>query len=81
MAKYVPCPNCSARKSKLVGFTWWGGVLGPKILTHVKCPECGTAYNGKTGQSNTTGIVIYSLVGVFIGFALFAMFLIWRFMQ
>ncbi|MEO5859271.1 MAG: hypothetical protein ABIR33_10015 [Pyrinomonadaceae bacterium] len=43
-------------------FTWWGGVLGPKILTHVKCRGCGHAFNGKTGRDNTTGIVIYSLV-------------------
>ncbi len=37
-------------------------MLGPKILKHVKCPGCGKAYNGKTGQDNTTGIVIYSVV-------------------
>lgn len=43
-------------------FTWWGGLIGPKILTHVKCPGCGYAYNGKTGRDNTTGIVIYSVI-------------------
>lgn len=43
-------------------FTWWGGIIGPKILTHVKCPGCRYAYNGKTGRDNTTGIVIYSVV-------------------
>ena len=43
-------------------FTWWGGVLGPKVLTHVKCPGCGKAYNGKTGKDNTKGIVIYSII-------------------
>ena len=48
-------------------FTWWGGLLGPKILTHVRCPGCGHAYNGKTGRENTTGIVIYSvIVGVVV---------------
>ncbi len=81
MVEYVPCPNCSATKSKLVGFTWWGGILGPKILTHVKCPSCGTAYNGKTGQSNTTGIVIYTLVAMFIAFLLFVALVIWRLTQ
>ena len=49
-------------------FTWWGGVLGPKILTHVKCPGCGHGYNGKTGRDNTTGIVIYSVIVGIVAF-------------
>ena len=51
-------------------FTWWGGVLGPKVLTHVKCPGCGHAYNGKTGRDNTTGIVIYSVIIGILAFGL-----------
>jgi rubredoxin len=58
---YVPCPKCSGPAEKLK-FTWWGGVLGPKILTHVKCTSCGYRYNGKSGKDNTTGIVIYTAV-------------------
>jgi hypothetical protein len=53
-----------------MSFTWWGGVIGPKVLTHVKCPRCGHAYNGKTGRDNTTGIVIYSVVVAVIAFGL-----------
>jgi hypothetical protein len=64
MSPYKPCPKCSSPEATKVGFTWWGGILGPSLLTHVKCDECGTAYNGKTGQSNTVGIIIYSLAGV-----------------
>ena len=45
-----------------VKFTWWGGILGPRLLSHVKCQNCGTAYNGKSGASNTTGIVIFMVV-------------------
>lgn len=59
---YAPCPNCTGTDSKEVGFTWWGGIIGPKLLHHVKCQRCGTAYNGRSGKSNTTGIVIYSVV-------------------
>jgi uncharacterized protein (DUF983 family) len=45
-----------------MSFTWWGGLIGPRVLTHVKCPGCGHAYNGKTGRDNTTGIIIYSVI-------------------
>ena len=51
-----------------MSFTWWGGLIGPRILTHVKCPRCGHAYNGKSGKDNTTGIVIYSCVVAFVVF-------------
>ena len=61
MTQYVQCPRCGGAGEK-VGFTWWGGVLGPKILTHVKCTGCGYKYNGKSGKDNTTGIVIYSVI-------------------
>jgi hypothetical protein len=70
------CPQCGQVGATKVGFTWWGGVLGPKLLNHVKCTSCGCGFNGKTGQSNTAGIVIYTVVlaAIFavIGFLLFA---------
>jgi hypothetical protein len=62
MPDYKPCPNCSSARAKKVGFTWWGGILGPSLLTHVKCADCGTAYNGKTGASNTGAIIAYTVV-------------------
>jgi hypothetical protein len=51
-------------------FTWWGGILGPKILNHVKCNGCGKNFNGKTGKDNTTGIVIYSVIVAIIALGL-----------
>jgi hypothetical protein len=62
MQEYMPCPSCSSPRAKKVGFTWWGGVLGPNMLTHVKCQDCGTAYNGKTGRSNAGAIAMYCIV-------------------
>jgi hypothetical protein len=59
---YAPCPKCRNSAAEKLRFTWWGGVLGPKILTHVKCNSCGHKYNGKSGKDNTTGIIIYSVV-------------------
>jgi uncharacterized protein (DUF983 family) len=58
-----------------MSFTWWGGLIGPKMLTHVKCPACGHTFNGKTGRDNTTGIILYSIgVIVLVGFLVVAMF-------
>ncbi|HLM01765.1 MAG TPA: hypothetical protein VK400_11975 [Pyrinomonadaceae bacterium] len=68
--QYAPCPKCSQSLAQKVSFTWWGGLLGPKLLSHVKCGSCGTGYNGKTGKDNTTNIVIYSIVAIVIAFFL-----------
>lgn len=62
MTAYAPCPQCRNSAAERLKFTWWGGLLGPKLLTHVKCQSCGKKYNGKSGKENTTNIVIYSVV-------------------
>jgi transposase-like protein len=67
---YAPCPLCSSSTAAPVGYSLWGGILGPKLLTHVKCSECGTTYNGKTGQSNATGIAVYLVVSTILAFVL-----------
>jgi hypothetical protein len=55
-----------------VGFTWWGGLIGSKIINHVECPRCFSRFNGKTGQSNNGAIAIYMVVvGVVFGGLLF----------
>ena len=45
-----------------MGFTWWGGLVGARIINHVECPACHKRFNGKTGQDNTTNIAIYVAV-------------------
>jgi transposase-like protein len=72
MNQFASCPKCSNSIAKQVGFTWWGGVIGPKMFSHVKCQSCGKTYNGKTGKDNTTNIIVYSLVLGLIAFLLFA---------
>jgi hypothetical protein len=62
MMNFAPCPKCQSDSAEKVGFTWWGGLIGPRLLKHVKCNRCGATYNGKTGQSNTTAIIIYTVV-------------------
>ncbi len=71
MTSYAPCPRCRNSAAEKVKFTWWGGLLGPKLLTHVKCGSCGYKYNGKSGKDNTTGIAIYFGVMFLIAFAIF----------
>ena len=76
MSQYVPCGRCQSTNVERMNFTWWGGLLGPRLLTHVKCNRCGATYNGKTGKSNTTAIIIYTIIGTGISLALiFALFL------
>jgi predicted nucleic-acid-binding Zn-ribbon protein len=70
MNSYAPCPKCGSTGAERMKFTWWGGVIGPRILSHVKCPGCGNAYNGKTGRENTTGIVVYSAIVAILVFGL-----------
>ena len=70
MADYQPCPKCTSARIKKVGFTWWGGALGPALISHVKCEDCGTTFNGKTGKSNTGAIIIYSVVTGVIALAI-----------
>ena len=72
---FADCPNCGSRgHATKVGFTWWGGIVGPMIISCVRCNRCGTAYNGTHGDYNTTRIVIYQLValGIGLGFCLIA---------
>jgi len=64
------CPECGGTDYRKLGFTWWGGALGPRMLNHVKCNGCGATFNSKTGLSNTTGIIIYSVVVFVVALAL-----------
>ena len=71
MNQFAPCPRCQQSNARQLSFTWWGGALGPKLLSHVKCESCGAKYNGKTGRDNTTGIIIYFAVVGIVSFVLF----------
>ncbi len=75
--EYADCPECGARgDATLVSFTWWGGLLGPRLFTHVRCNRCGTCYNGKTGEYNTTRIAIYVGVSSVIAIALLILLIV-----
>jgi transposase-like protein len=74
MAHYQPCPKCASEQAEAIGFTWWGGVVGPKMFNHVKCSKCGTNYNGKTGKSNQQAISIYVILWTIFGIVVIALY-------
>src|SRR5262249_12610359 len=69
---YAICYNCGADAASRVGWTLWGGIIGPAMISHVRCGRCGTTYNGRSGKSNDTAILIYVLVSLGIGLAIVA---------
>jgi predicted Zn-ribbon and HTH transcriptional regulator len=56
------CPKCASDSIAAVKWTWWGGLIGPKILHHHKCASCNFTFNNKTKKSNTTPIIVYFIV-------------------
>lgn len=76
-AGYMPfqpnCPHCGSTYLTKPSFTWWGGLIGPKLFNHTVCGGCGFAYNAKTGKSNSTAIAIYLCVGVVLGILVVAL--------
>lgn len=66
------CPRCKSNNVNRPKFTWWGGAVGPRLLSHAVCRACGLGYNYKTGKPNTTAITIYVVVVAVIAFGLSA---------
>lgn len=62
----APCPFCQTQghAPKPVRFTPWGGVVGPRIFSLVKCTSCGGQYNGKSGRNVDKHIRLYTLFTV-----------------
>ena len=65
---FTACPRCNSPHLSRPSFTWWGGLLGPKLLNHTVCGSCSFGFNSKTGKSNATAIGIY--MGVAVGIAI-----------
>jgi hypothetical protein len=68
------CPRCNSTNTKSPTFTWWGGVLGPKLLKHTVCADCKLGFNRDTGQPNGGKIAVYTIVvAIIAGGAAYAM--------
>ena len=57
---FQKCPCCAGESSDRVRFTLWGGVIGPALLSLVKCATCGIHYNGKNGARVEKRIRLYT---------------------
>jgi predicted RNA-binding Zn-ribbon protein involved in translation (DUF1610 family) len=75
-SSYKPCPRCGEEGATRVTWTPWGSFYGPALFTHVRCPGCGYAYNGRTGRSNLIPAIIFVLVPL-MGILLILGFLGW----
>src|SRR5690348_8735479 len=58
----LTCPKCGLPAARYVTYTWWGGLLGPKLFNHHKCLACRYTFNGTTGKSNFVPVLIYQIV-------------------
>jgi LSD1 subclass zinc finger protein len=69
---YKPCPRCGEEGAKRIAWTPWGSYLGPLLFTHVRCPVCGYAYNGKSGRSNAVPAIFLVAVPLLLILAILA---------
>ena len=66
-----PCPACGGPRFE-PGFTWWGGLIGHKILGVEQCKSCKKWWVKETGQPGGTRVTIYMVVGIILGLAIAA---------
>ena len=69
----VPCPFCRGDAAKPVRFTSWGGVIGPFLLSLVKCGCCGNHFNGRNGRCVKKAARIYTVATLAILITLMAL--------
>ena len=72
------CLGCGGGPLSEPSFTFWGGVIGHKILGIERCESCKRWWVKKTGQPGGTRVVIYTISGVIIGLVLAALYAISR---
>lgn len=72
--EWADCPECGCPgHAEKVRYTFWGGILAPKLFSIVECNKCGTRYNGKSGNHYTVGMIIYLVVAFLIIAAIFGL--------
>jgi hypothetical protein len=64
VSAFEPCPFCQHEAAQPVRFTHWGGLVGPRILSLVKCTSCGNQFNGRSGARVEKAIKVYTWVAM-----------------
>ena len=67
----APCPGCGAQDARAVSFTWWGGVLGPRMFHMVRCNACNRAFDSQSGGTLGRKILVYQVVSISVGLLTF----------
>src|SRR5207249_643219 len=68
------CPGCGSGPLGEPKFTWWGGLIGHKILGVERCEACRKWWVKKTGAPGGTRVAIYMIAGLVLGILLAVMF-------
>jgi hypothetical protein len=71
---FAACPKCGAQSATKVGYNWWGGALGPRLFHVVKCNQCRSQFNGKTGGKLTKVIIGYQAIVLVVMIAVWVVF-------
>jgi transcription elongation factor Elf1 len=61
-ANVTNCPRCGCPYIDEVRYTWWGGVLGPSMMSLMNCRNCKLKFNAKTMRDASTAITVYAVI-------------------
>jgi transposase-like protein len=64
VSAFEPCPFCQHDAAQPVRFTHWGGIIGPRLMSLVKCKSCGKQFNGRSGTRVEKAIKVYTWVAM-----------------
>ena len=74
------CPRCGSSNVSTPGFTWYGGIAGPRMIGHRKCGDCRYQYvMGGTHKDLYIRIAMYFCISSAIGLVAIAIILYFMF--
>lgn len=62
-----PCPGCGGGPIAEPSFTWWGGLVGHKLLNVERCKSCRRWWVKGTARPGGTRVMIYMIAGIVLG--------------
>jgi hypothetical protein len=73
-----PCPGCGGGPIAAPSFTWWGGLVGHKLLNVEQCMSCRRWWVKGTVQPGGTRVIVYLVAGIVLGLIVGVLFVILR---